>query len=43
METIQVSDNSSGSDTETDADSLEKVVTTRLPLITDGIIGATVE
>ena len=43
METIQASDNSSGSDTETDADSLEKVVTTRLPLVTDGIIGVTVE
>ena len=43
METILASDNSSGSETKTDADSLENVGTTRLPLITDEIIGVTVE
>ena len=43
METILASENSSGSETKTDADSLENVGTTRLPLITDEIIGVTVE
>ena len=35
--------NSSGSETESDADSLEKLVTPRLPVITDEIIGVKVE
>ena len=43
METILASNNSSGSETETDADLLENFVITRLPLIADGIIGVTVE
>ena len=43
MGMILASDKISGSETESDTDLLDKLATPRLPLVTDEIIGVTVE